>query len=51
MLKISKSHVETLKKSQHIMHAVFPKIVTLFNSLAARATYIYMYMWIPYTDD
>lgn len=44
MLKISKSHVETFKKSHHIMHAVFPKIVTLFNSLAARAAYMYMYV-------
>lgn len=26
------------------MHAVFPKIVTLFNSLAARAAYMYMYV-------
>lgn len=32
------------------MPAVFPKIRTLFNSLAARVAYIYIYIWIPYTD-
>lgn len=30
------------------MPAVFPKIRTLFNSLAARVAYIYI--WILYTD-